>query len=392
MLKVLFVITLVALGNLFFGLVQAEVKYYVENTQKTLSGEENNQKRSEKNEPIEPLPIDQIRILVEVFHKIKKDYVEQLSDEILMKNAMKGMVENLDPHSTYLEKEKYRELQEGTSGKFGGLGIEIGIRQGKLTVISPIEGTPADTAGIKAGDQIMKIDGMPVKNLSPSNAVKKMRGEPGTSVTLSIARDRIDEILEITIIRETIKARSVRSRLLEKGYGYIRISQFQAPTGKAVHTHLKELLEKNQNELLGLVLDLRNNPGGILSSAVSVADLFLNGGLIVYTAGRIDGAKLEFQADSSDVLQGTPIITLINEGSASASEIVAGALQDRGRALIMGRRSFGKGSVQTILPMNDGSALKITTARYYTPSGRSIQAEGIEPDVYVKKIQSRKTS
>ena len=388
MFKVLLITTVATFGSLLFDSIQAQDEYPIKSTETNPLSIETDKKIVEKGKLTTPLPIEQIRILVEVFHKLKKDYVEELSDQTLMKNAMKGMVENLDPHSSYLGKEEYKQLQEGTSGEFGGLGIEIGMRGGKLTVISPIDGTPAATAGIKAGDYIVKIDGMPVKEFSLSKAVKKLRGTPGTSVTLSVLRGQIRKPLEIKIVRETIKTNSVRSRVLERGYGYIRISQFQAPTGEAVRKHLKDLLSKNSNELSGLVLDLRNNPGGILSSAVSVADLFLKDGLIVYTAGRIPGTKLEFHSESSDILNGAPIITLINEGSASASEIVAGALQDRGRALIMGRRSFGKGSVQTILPMNDGSALKITTARYYTPSGRSIQAEGIEPDVYVKKIKA----
>ena len=388
MSKVLLIITAIILGNSLFESVQAQDEYSIEKKETKGIGTETDNKSAEKIVPAVPLPIEQIRVLVEVFHKLKKDYVEELSDETLMKNAMKGMVENLDPHSSYLVKEEYKRLQEGTSGEFGGLGIEIGMLKGKLTIISPIDGTPAANAGIQPGDQIIKIDGMPVKDFSLSKAAKKLRGPPGTAVTLSVLRDQTSKPMEIKIVRDIIKTNSVRSRVLEKGYGYIRISQFQEPTGEAVKTHLKDLLSKNNRELSGLVLDLRNNPGGILSSAVSVADLFLTDGLIVYTAGRVPGSKLEFYSESADILKGAPIITLINEGSASASEIVAGALQDRGRALIMGRRSFGKGSVQTILPMNDGSALKLTTARYFTPAGRSIQAEGITPDIAVRKIKA----
>ena len=336
----------------------------------------------------EPIPVDDIRVLVEVFHKIKRDYVESIDDKKLIENAMRGMLSGLDPHSAYLDSDDYMDLQEGTSGEFGGLGIEVGMEDGFVKVIAPIDDTPAQEAGIQAGDTIVRLDDTPVKGMSLNDAVKKMRGKPGSEITLTIVREGEEKPLTFTIVRALVKIQSVRSRMLEPGFGYIRISQFQAPTGDDLLRHLRELKQAAPGaKLHGLILDLRNNPGGILGAAVSVADAFLESGMIVYTDGRISDSKLEFSAKPPDALEGEPLIVLINEGSASASEIVAGALQDRGRALIMGRRSFGKGSVQTILPMNNKAALKLTTARYFTPSGRSIQAAGIKPDIQIDKVK-----
>ncbi len=337
--------------------------------------------------PQEPIPVDDIRVLVEVFHKIRKDYVEKIDDKDLIENAMRGMLSGLDPHSAYLDEDNFISLQEGTSGEFGGLGIEVGMEDGFVEVIAPIDDTPAHKAGILAGDVIVRLDEAPVKGMSLSDAIDKMRGKAGTEIVLTVVRDGSDKPLKFTIVRDLIKVRSVRSRMLEPGYGYLRISQFQGPTGTEVRKQLRELKSTAGGELQGLILDLRNNPGGVLGGAVSVSDSFLDSGLIVYTEGRVKDSELEFTANPPDLLQGAPLIVLINEGSASASEIVAGALQDRGRALVMGRQSFGKGSVQTILPMNNKTALKLTTARYYTPSGRSIQAEGIVPDIVVNKLK-----
>ncbi len=336
--------------------------------------------------PQEPIPVDDIRVLVEVFHKIKNDYVEVVDDKVLIENAMRGMLSGLDPHSAYLDETDYLDLQEGTSGEFGGLGIEVGIDDGFVRVISPIDDTPAAEAGILAGDTIVRLDDTPVKGISLNDAVKKMRGKPGTPIVLTIVREGEEKPLVFTLKRAVIKVRSVRSRMLEPGFGYIRLAQFQAPSGDEMLKELRELKQAAGGSLKGLVLDLRNNPGGILGGAVAVADAFLESGRIVYTEGRIRDSELEFSAKPPDLLDHAPLVVLVNEGSASASEIVAGALQDSGRAVIMGRATFGKGSVQTILPMNNHAALKLTTARYFTPSGRSIQAEGIKPDIIIDKL------
>jgi len=336
---------------------------------------------------VEPLPLDDIRVFVEVFHKVKRDYVEEVADKQLLEDAIKGMLEGLDPHSAYLDPEEYTELQEGTTGEFGGLGIEVGTEDGLIKVISPIDDTPASRAGIQAGDTIIRIDGTPVRGMSTSDAIKKMRGKVGTKIELTITREGRAKPLDVTLVRDVIKIRSVRSRELEPGFGYIRISAFQGHTGEDLLRELDNLKKGVQGGLRGLVLDLRNNPGGILGAAVAVADAFLSSGKIVYTEGRVADAKLEFEAKPPDLLEGAPLIVLVNEGSASASEIVAGALKDRERALVMGRRTFGKGSVQTILPMNNKSAIKITTARYFTPNGHSIQAKGIEPDIVIDRIR-----
>jgi carboxyl-terminal processing protease len=334
-----------------------------------------------------PIPIDDIRVLVEVFHKIKNDYVEVISDHDLLENAMRGMLSGLDPHSAYLDQEAYKTLQEGTTGEFGGLGIEVGMEDGFIKVIAPIDDTPAARAGVQAGDVIIRLDDTPVKGLSLHEAVKKMRGKPGTEITLTIVREGEEKQQKISLTRDIIRVQSVRSRMLDPGFAYIRISQFQSATGDNLRDHLRDLKRAAGGELKGAILDLRNNPGGILGSAVSVSDAFLTSGKIVYTDGRVKDARLEFNAKPPDLINGAPLVVLVNEGSASASEIVAGALQDRRRAVVMGHKTFGKGSVQTILPMNNAAALKLTTARYFTPSGRSIQAEGITPDIVIDKVK-----
>lgn len=339
------------------------------------------------NKDAKSLPLDELRTFTEVFAKIKNDYVEPVEDSALLENAIRGMLAGLDPHSDYLDEEAYKELQEGTTGEFGGLGIEVSMEDGFVKVIAPIDDTPAQRAGIKAGDLIIRLDDTPVKGLSLNEAVKSMRGAPGTDITLTIVREDEDKPLTIKITRAIITVQSVKGRTLEPGFGYIRVSHFQAATGEHLREELSTLKKENGGELEGLVLDLRNNPGGILSAAVAVSDVFLVKGLIVYTEGRVKDSELKFNARPPDFLKGAPLVVLVNEGSASASEIVAGALQDHKRALIIGSQTFGKGSVQTILPMNNSAALKLTTARYYTPAGRSIQAEGITPDIKLGKIK-----
>ena len=333
----------------------------------------------------QPLPLDELRTFTEVFTKVKNDYVEPIDDRKLIDNAIRGMLEGLDPHSAYLDKDAYAALQEGTSGEFGGLGIEVGMEDGFIKVIAPIDDTPAQKAGVKAGDMIIKLDDTPVKGISLNDAVQMMRGDPGTTITLTIIREGVEKPLVIAITRDIIKVRSVRKKTLEPGIGYLRISHFQMHTAEDAQKALTDLIKENK-KLNGLILDLRNNPGGVLSAAIAVSDLFLEQGLIVYTEGRIKDSKLSFSAKPVDLLDKAPMIVLVNGGSASASEIVAGALQDHKRAIIMGEKTFGKGSVQTILPMSDNAALKLTTARYYTPSGRSIQAEGITPDIPINPV------
>ncbi|MBD3619524.1 MAG: S41 family peptidase [Chromatiales bacterium] len=335
----------------------------------------------------EALPLEELRRLTEVYGRIKRDYVEDVDDKELLENAIRGMLTGLDPHSDYLGEEEFKELQIGTSGEFGGLGIEVGMEDGFVKVIAPIDDTPAQRAGVRAGDLIIRLDDKPVKGLSLNEAVKLMRGKKGTDIILTIVREGVDKPLEITITRDIIQVKSVKSHLLEPGYGYLRITNFQSRTTRDTLDAVQQLKADSDGRLKGLVIDLRNNPGGVLNGAVGVSDAFLEAGLIVYTEGRIEDSKLRYQASPGDVSDGAPIIVLVNEGSASASEIVAGALQDHDRALIMGTKTFGKGSVQTILQLTQDTALKLTTARYYTPNGRSIQADGIKPDIVVEPLQ-----
>ena len=333
------------------------------------------------------LPLKELRIFANIFGRIKQDYVEPVSDKELLEYAIRGMLGGLDPHSAYLDEEDYKELQEGTSGEFGGLGIEVGMEDGFIKVIAPIDDTPAQRAGIKAGDLIIRLDGRPVKGMSLTEAVKIMRGKPGTKIKLTVRRAGEAKPLVFEITRAVIRQASVKWKMLAPGFGYVRLSQFQAPTPKEMLRAIRKLEKKNGGRLKGLVLDLRNNPGGVLQAAVAVSDAFLDKGLIVYTQGREKSSRLEFRAQPGDELHGAPLVVLVNEGSASASEIVAGALQDHKRAVIMGRTTFGKGSVQSIIPISDKIAIKLTTARYYTPSGRSIQAEGIEPDILLSRVK-----
>ena len=346
------------------------------------------------------LPIEELRAFTDVFARVKNDYVEPVDDKKLITGAINGMLTGLDPHSTYLDAEAFKDLQVGTQGEFGGLGIEVGMEDGFVKVVSPIEDTPAFKAGVKPGDLIVKLDDTPVKGMTLNDAVKRMRGKPGTKIRLTISRKGADKPIVVTLTRAVIKIRSVKSTMLDDGYGYVRVTQFQEHTGELLAEALNKLYQDNKAPLKGLILDLRNDPGGLLNGAVAVTAAFIKpDSLVVYTEGRTEDAKMRLTAsrehylrpmqtdylkDLPEGVKTVPIVALVNSGSASASEIVAGALQDHKRAVIMGTRTFGKGSVQTILPIGNGTAIKLTTARYFTPNGRSIQAKGIEPDIVVE--------
>jgi carboxyl-terminal processing protease len=347
--------------------------------------------REPGKEALAPLPLDELRTFTEVFSRIKADYVEPVEDKKLLQDAVQGMLSGLDPHSAYLDSESFRDMRVETEGQFGGLGIEVTMENGFVKVVSPIEDTPAARSGVKPGDLIIRLDDKAVKGMTLTEAVRVMRGKPGTDITLTIVREGATKPLKLTLTRAVIKIQSVKSRVLEPGFGYVRITQFQAGTEKGLADVIKKLEIENKEKLRGMVLDLRNNPGGVLNAAVGVSDAFLDKGLIVYTEGRVADSKMKLSATPGDLLNGAPIVVLVNGGSASASEIVAGALQDHKRAVIMGTKSFGKGSVQTIVPVSNGAALKITTARYYTPNGRSIQASGIVPDIITEEAKITKS-
>ncbi len=340
--------------------------------------------------PQSSLPLQELQAFAEILSQIKDNYVEPIEDSALLENAIRGMLEGLDPHSAYLNKEEYGEMSISTSGKFGGLGIEVQMFNGFVRVVSPIDDTPASRAGLEAGDLIIRIDEKPVKGMTLTEAVRLMRGKPGTKIDLMMMREGGTQPFNVKLTRDIIKVESVRSRMLEPQYGYIRISTFSGNTATSLENQLKELQKEAGNKLNGLILDLRNNPGGVLNAAVDVSDIFLNEGTVVSIKGRNDNAKREFTARPGDALEDRPIVVLVNEGSASASEIVAGALQDHKRAVVVGRKTFGKGSVQTIVPVRNNAAIKLTTARYYTPSGRSIQASGIEPDITIRQLEVSK--
>ncbi|SHE71177.1 carboxyl-terminal processing protease [Modicisalibacter ilicicola DSM 19980] len=327
------------------------------------------------------LPVADIQTFAEVFERIKRAYVDEVDDSTLLRNAMRGMLGELDPHSTYLSSKDFEALRESTEGEFGGIGIEVGMQDGQLTVIAPIDDTPAAEAGLQPRDAILRIDGKVTDRLSLEEAVTLMRGEPGSEIELTILREGENSPRTVTLTREIIRNESVKSEMLEPGYGYLRISQFQNSTGKQVRDALGNLSEKAP--LDGLILDLRNNPGGVLNSAIEVADAFIDSGLVVYTEGRLPDSDMRFSATPDTAAPEVPMVVLINGGSASAAEIVAGALQDQRRAVIMGTTSFGKGSVQQVMPLGNGDGVKLTTALYFTPDGRSIQAKGIAPDVEV---------
>ncbi len=330
---------------------------------------------------------EDLKVFTDVLGLLQKEYVEETNSKDLIHGAIKGMLETLDPHSAFMPPNMYKEMQEETKGRFEGLGIEITIREGILTVVSPIEETPAFKAGIQAGDQIIKINGEPTKNLTLMDSVKRLRGPKGTKVTITIMREGFTKPRDFTLVRDVIPIRSVRYELLDKYYGYIRISQFQEKTDNDFDKAIKTLEEQSKGNLKGLILDMRNNPGGLLDQAVKVADRFIDSGIIVSMKGRREDQKMEFKAHPDGNLSRYPLVVLVNSGSASGAEIVAGAIQDHGRGIIMGTQTFGKGSVQTIFPLKDGSGLRLTTARYYTPNGRSIQAKGITPDIIVKPLQ-----
>jgi len=347
------------------------------------------------------LPVDDLRLFSEVFGRIKTDYVEPVDDRKLLKGAINGMVTDLDPHSAFLDQDAYRDLQVGTQGEFGGLGIEVGAEDGFVKVVAPIEDTPAYKAGVQAGDLIVKLDDVSLKGISLSDAVKRMRGKPGSEVKLTVLRKGEDKPLEFMVRRDVIRVKSVKAKLIEPGYGLVRVTQFQEHTGENLVAAIDDLYRQNGGDLKGLVLDLRMNPGGLLNSAVAVSAAFLpKNALVVYTDGRTEDAKMRLTANKEDYIRGAfkedyetklpaavktvPMVVLVNGASASASEIVAGALQDHHRATILGTQTFGKGSVQTILPLPNNQAVKLTTALYYTPNGRSIQAKGISPDIVVE--------
>jgi carboxyl-terminal processing protease len=329
-----------------------------------------------------PLPLEQIKMFAEIFTIIKRNYVTEVSDEALLEYAVEGMLTGLDPHSAYLKGERYKDLNEGTTGQFGGLGLEVMMEDGFIKVVSPIDDTPASDAGIKSGDIIIRIDGKAIPGKNLQQATERMRGEPGTFITLTILRETKSEPFDIELERAVVRVNSVRGKQLSEEIGYLRVSQFQVETSEMFRKQVKTL--RDGKNFRGLILDLRNNPGGLLNSAISIADAFIEEGIIVLTKGRQSENDQEFSASPTDMINGKPIVVLINGGSASASEIVAGALQDHKRALILGTESFGKGSVQTVMDIGETQAIKLTTARYYTPSGRSIQAAGIIPDVQVQ--------
>lgn len=326
--------------------------------------------------------IDELKIFTDVLSIVKRDYVREAENKPLVEGAIKGMLATLDPHSGYLDPEFYQDLQVQTRGEFGGLGIEITIKDGLLIVVSPMDGSPAEKAGIRAGDAIVKIDGKFTKEFSLVDAVKKLRGPKGSNIQLSIQRKGKSDLLEFTLVRDNITVRSVVGRYLGEGFGYVKLRQFMEKTADDMKEQLQALAKKSPgSEIRGLVLDLRNNPGGLLTQAIRVSDFFLEDGVIVYTDGRVESQKQKFFAHARGTEPSYPMIVLVNGGSASASEIVAGALKDHGRALVLGMRTFGKGSVQTITPLQNGGAITLTTALYYTKSGQSIQATGISPDI-----------
>ena len=333
------------------------------------------------------LPINEINNFTQVFEQIRTGYVKEITDTELLESAIEGMLSNLDPHSSYLNKKSYKSLKENATGAYGGLGVEVVGEKGAIRVIAPIDGGPASENDIRSGDLIVELDKSPVSKMNIQKAIDKLRGEKGTEIELTILRDGEDRTITKTLIRDTIQISSVRGKLLYENFGYIRIAQFQISSDKDFVDEYLKLEELNKKELDGLVLDLRNNPGGLVPPSISIADMLLSGGKIVYTEGRLPNSNQEYYADPFDISGGIPIIILINGGSASASEIVAGALQDNRRAVVIGTQSFGKGSVQTVVPINENSAIKLTTAKYFTPNGRSIQALGISPDIVIERAE-----
>ena len=332
------------------------------------------------------LPLEELRTFTRVYDHVRNGYVDEIDDAKLLEYAIKGMISELDPHSAYLDKDAFADLQASTSGEFGGIGLEVSLDEGFVKVVTPIDDSPSARAGILSGDVVIRINDKPVKGMDLNKAVNLMRGPKNSPIKITVMREGVDQPLDFDLLRDIIKVQSVRTRLLEQDYFYIRVAQFQLDTGRDVAKKLREQLKKNA-DTKGVILDLRNNPGGVLQASVEVVDAFLDGGQVVYTQGRLDNSNIGYNAEAGDITDNLPLVVLINDGSASASEIVAGALQDHKRAVIMGTRSFGKGSVQSVIPISNDRAIKLTTALYYTPNGRSIQAQGIEPDVNVERVQ-----
>lgn len=333
------------------------------------------------------LTLDDLRTFTDVFRQIRENYVETVDDKTLMDSAIRGMLSDLDPHSSFLTEEEYRDLNNSSRGQYGGIGVEVQIRDSHIIVIAAMDGSPAYDAGIRSGDMIITIDGEPVGGRSVRRSVRTLRGEPGSRVSLEIRRSGEPALLTFDVTRQYVQVPSVRGEILEDDYGYIRITKFQHNTDSNLIEVLDRLISETSDGIRGLVLDLRNNPGGVLNSAIGVADVFLDNGMVTFTRGRGTDIALEFNATPGDRFAGRPVVVLVDGGSASAAEIVAGALQDHSRAVVIGQRTFGKGSVQSVLPLRNGSAMKLTTSRYFTPSGRSIQAQGIEPDVFVEQVE-----
>lgn len=362
---------------------------WAQSTNKATDTNSQNQSKTTQNNNV---PMEDIARFTAAIEQIKQYYVTPVSDDVLFENAIRGMLAGLDPHSTYLDIADYAELQASTQGEFGGLGVEVDMEQGVVQVVSPVDGTPAAKAGLKPGDLIIKINNQSLEGMSLTDAVTLMRGPKGSAIELTVIRKNVNHPLKFKIVRDIIRTQSVKSALLTPGYGYVRITQFQEPTAADLEKAVQKLEQENKAPLKGFVLDLRNNPGGLLNSAITVSDDFLNSNklgkntLIVYTKGRTADSEFKAKSDPLDIIHGIPMVVLINGGSASAAEIVAGALQDHKRAIIMGTPSFGKGSVQTVLPLDEKHGIKITTALYYTPNGRSIQAKGITPDIQVNEM------
>ncbi|MCZ6561263.1 MAG: S41 family peptidase [Gammaproteobacteria bacterium] len=339
--------------------------------------------RNEARGEIDELPVDEARLLAEVLHKVRSDYVDEVSYEELIEMAIRGMVSGLDAHSAYLDEEEYEEILISTAGSYSGVGLEVSIENNQVIVVAPFDGTPAKRAGIRSGDIIISIDDMPVVHDNLGETITRMRGKPGSRVKIVVSRADVAEPLSFDLARTHIRVASVKGEILEPGYGYLRISQFSENTGAELEAALRKLIKEAGGPLDGLVLDLRDNPGGVLDSAVEVADLFLNSGIVVSAVGRADDARFSMRARKGDLLEGARLAVLVNSGSASSSEIVAGALKDLNRATIVGSQTYGKGSVQTVMPLSGGRALKLTTSRYFTPSGESIHQSGIMPDIVV---------